>query len=214
MRTLSLLVTTLFFATAASAQTGQLEIVEGSLLTIDGTSTVHAWTCRTTQLGATMEVNSAATGGLLGLAGLSKVSVTIPVRSLKCGHDRMDGNLYKAMKADEHPSIAYTLGHYELLPDGTRDSVTLRTTGSLTIAGTARAITMDVRASRLPEGNIVRGTGRIQLRMTSFGIQPPVVMLGMLKTGDQITVAFDLRTRLNAAVAAAWDAAVVNVATR
>lgn len=213
MRILPLLVTTLLFATAARAQTGQLEIVDGSLLTIAGTSTVHAWTCRTTQLGATLEVNSTAMG-LLGLGGLSKVSVTIPVRSLKCGHGRMDGNLYKAMKADEHPSIAYTLGHYELLPDGTRDSVTLRTTGSLTIAGTAREITMDVRASRVPEGNIVRGTGRVQLRMTSFGIKPPVVMMGMLKTGDEITVSFDLRTRLTAAVAAAWDATLVNVATR
>lgn len=85
----------------------------------------------------------------------------------------------------------------------------LRTVGKLTIAGTTREIIMDVRATR-GNGNLLSGTGTVELLMTDFGIRPPVVMAGLLKTGNKITVGFELRTHLTPVVAAAWDAVVAD----
>lgn len=193
-------------ATSTGAQGSRLELADGSRLWIDGTSTLHNWTCRTTDLRASVELGNGA-ASVLGVGALTRADVIVPVKTLRCGNAKMDRNMYKALKAEEFATVAYSLARYEMLSGATKDSVTIRTVGTLTIAGTPREITMDVRALR-GAGEIVQGSGRIELLMTDFGIKPPVVMAGLLKTGNRITVAFDLRAQFTSPVAAAWDAAV------
>ncbi len=191
-------------ATTARAQSGRLELLEGSSLSISGTSTLRKWSCRTSALNSTLALGKNDINPL-GAGSGARGEVDILVKTLKCGQKTMDQHMYKALKADEFPTIGYTLGKYELLPGATQDSVNVRTTGMLKIAGTSKEITMEVRASRA-EGNLVKATGSVQLLMTDFGVKPPVVMMGMLKTGNQITVSFDLRTHIAPIVAAAHAA--------
>ena len=193
-------------ATTARAQSGRLELLEGSSLSISGTSTLRKWSCKTTDLNSTLALGKGDIDPL-GAGKGARGEVDILVKSLKCGQKTMDQHMYKALKADEFATIGYTLGKYELLPGATQDSATLRTTGMLKIAGTSKEITMEVRVSR-SEGNLVNANGSVQLLMTDFGVKPPVVMLGMLKTGNQITVSFDLRTHIAPIVAAALTAGV------
>jgi len=62
--------------------------------------------------------------------------------------------------------------------------------GTLTIAGVVREIGMAVTAVR--EGSMVRLRGGAPLLMTQFGIKPPTMMMGALRTADQVVVSFDL----------------------
>lgn len=189
----------------AGAQ-GRLELEKGSTLWIEGTSTVHGWKCSTSTFDANFELGAKG-AAIVGAGALSKADVNIPVKSLDCGHRKMNDNMYEAMRANENPTIRYALVKYELVAGtATKDSALVRATGQLTISGTTKEITMDVLARR--NGRDVNGAGKVALLMTDFGIKPPVMMRGLLKTGNQITVGFELRTQLTTVVAAAWDAAV------
>lgn len=199
------LATALSAIPALSGAQSRLEVQQGSRLWIEGTSTLHAWTCRTSELKAAFELGGTA-DAIPGAGALSKVAVDVPVKSMKCGKGKMDENMYKALKANEFPSIDYKLVSYELLPGATKDSAMIRTAGTLTIAGVTKQISMDVTTRR--DADLITSTGSTQMLMTDFGIKPPVVMAGMLKTGNKITVSFDIRTNVTPLVAAAWDAAV------
>src|SRR5688572_26858209 len=82
-----------------------------SKLTLAGASNVHDWACTTNALHVSVAVDPAfATRSLRDLSRpIAEVSVSIPVKSLKCGKGKMDENLYKALRANEFPDITYVL---------------------------------------------------------------------------------------------------------
>ena len=79
---------------------------------------------------------------------LKRVQVKVPVKSLKCGHGAMDDNLYKALNADATPEISYILATFEAAPGEAKDSFTLHTVGTLTVAGKENKIDDGRRARR------------------------------------------------------------------
>jgi polyisoprenoid-binding protein YceI len=117
----------------------------------------------------------------------------------------MDDNLYKALKADETSEISYILATFDAAP-GDADAFTLKTNGTLAIAGKENKLTMDVVATRLPDGT-VKATGMVAIKMTDFGIKPPTAMFGTLRTGDEVRVNYALTVGAKA-IAAAIDKAV------
>src|SRR4051812_25804034 len=83
-------------ATTAGAQATRVPVGSTSKLWIEGTSNVHNWKCETSTLDAAIEIDGvAAQFAATAPKMLKKVSVTVPVKSLKCGHDKMDDNMYK-----------------------------------------------------------------------------------------------------------------------
>jgi polyisoprenoid-binding protein YceI len=103
----------------------------------------------------------------------------------------MDDNLYKALNVDATPEISYILATFEAAPGDVKDTFTLHTVGTLTIAGKENKVSMDVVATRLPDGT-VKATGIVPIKMTDFGIKPPTAIFGRLKTGDDVKVNFEL----------------------
>ena len=186
----SLALTALFtIAGSASAQSVRLAVAPESKLWIEGGSNLHGWSCKASSIDATIDVDEAflkSTAPTL----LKKVQVKVPVRNLKCGHGGMDNNLYKALKADDTPDVSYILGTFDVVP-GVSDSFTVKSVGTLTIAGTQKTVTMDVTASKLADGS-VRAEGELPLLMTDFGVKPPTAMLGTLRTDNKVTVKFSL----------------------
>jgi len=182
-------------ATAAGAQeTARVVVSPESKLWIDGTSNLHEWSCKATTLDAAVDFDAAAALQLASAPpkALKKVHVKVPVRSLKCNHNGMDGNVYKALKAEnDDASISYIMATFESAPGDAKDSFTLHTTGSLTIAGVEKKLAMDVIATRMPDGS-VRATGMVPIKMTDYGIKPPTAIFGRLKTGDDVKVNFEL----------------------
>jgi len=186
----SLALTALFtIAGSASAQSVRLAVAPESKLWIEGGSNLHGWSCKASSIDAMIDVDEALLKSMSPTL-LKKVQVKVPVRNLKCGHGGMDGNLYKALKANDVPDIAYVLGTFDVVP-GTSDSFTVKSVGTLTIAGTEKTVNMDVTASKLPDGSI-RAEGELPLLMSDFGVKPPTAMFGTLRTDDKVTVKFSL----------------------
>ena len=185
-------------AGAAGAQaTAPLAVRPESKVSLSGTSTLHAWTCASSQLSAKIAVDPAAlTQGAVAPANTPlAVKVDVPVKAIKCEKGaKMEENLYKALKADANPSIDYVLETHTVVPGATADQFTIRTTGRLTVAGQSKTISMDVAANRLADGG-AQGTARLAILMTDFGIKPPVMMLGTLRVGNEVKI--DLNVKLS-----------------
>jgi len=193
-----------FVGTAASAQeTARVSVSPESKLWIDGTSNLHGWSCKAEKMDAAIDLDATAAAqvAVAPPKALKKVSVKVPVKSLKCGHGAMDDNLYKALNADATPEISYILATFEAAPGESKDAFTLHTVGTLTIAGKENKLSMDVQATRAADGT-VKAVGMVPIKMTDFGIKPPTAIFGRLKTGDEVKVNFELTVGAKAIAAA------------
>ena len=207
MREARTTILSLFFiaATAGAQQTVRVAVAPESKLWIDGTSNLHGWSCKAEKLEAVIEFDAAAAAQVAAAPpkALKRVDIKVPVKSLKCGHGAMDDNLYKALNADATPEISYIMASFEAVAGDAKDSFRLETVGTLTVAGKENKLTMDVTATRLPDGTL-KATGMVPIKMTDYGIKPPTAIFGRLKTGDEVKVNFELKVGPGA-VAAALD---------
>ena len=198
MRKTLLTVSALLAATATagaqSASAIRLRLDPASELTIEGTSSLHDFHCKTNKINAYVDVDPGYTKDLTKVARpIAAVKVNIVVKTLTCGNGQMDRNMYNTLKADENQLIKYTLSGYDIL-DGTASpsAFTANTTGTLVVAGQEKPIAMKINAERLSDGKAV-AQGEQKLRMSDFGISPPSFMFGRLRVGDQIKVKFNLK---------------------
>src|SRR4029453_8017116 len=100
--------------TPPAESTARVAVSPDSKLWIEGTSTIHDWTCKATSLDDAIEVDAAAVKlAVPPPKMLKKVLVKVPVKSLKCGHGGMDDNMYKELKAVSDPQISYILASFE-----------------------------------------------------------------------------------------------------
>lgn len=200
-------------APLAAQQSVRLQLLPGSTLSIEGTSTMHGFTCKTDKMEAFIDVDPAFR--MKQLAELAhpivKTSVVIPVKSLKCGEGKMDKNMYETLKADENPTITYVLSSYALV-DGsaTETAFAANTEGQLTIAGKDKTISMPIKATRGADGSAT-ATGKYSLLMTDFGIKPPRFMFGALRVGNQVVVTFNIKA---SSAAVAYLSGVTSLAAR
>jgi len=188
---------------ATAQQTARVPVGAESRLWIDGTSNLHDWSCKAQTLDAAIELDAGAVVQLAAAPpkALKRVDVKVPVKALKCGHDAMDNNLYKALGADATPQIEYIMATFEAAPGATKDTFTLHATGTLQVAGKTNSVALDVTAVRLADGT-VKATGVVPIRMTDYGIKPPTAIFGRLKTGDEVKVNFELVVGARAIAAA------------
>jgi len=178
----------------------------GSLVQIDGTSNIHDWIVKGGIIKGFIEADakfpeSAAKAG----AQTPKVEVTIPVRTLKStvavGAKKMDEVMQEHMNMARHPNIEYRL--LQLTPKAGAESghaFQFEATGALTVSGVTRTNLMPVTVKRLDAGK-VKVTGSTALKMTDFGIKPPAptLALGLIKTGDDVTISIEWLTAQKAA---------------
>lgn len=181
-------------AVPMQAQTTKMGVRPDSKVTVAGSSNVHEWACASTAFSATIELDSSyAVKPLTSVAKpITKVVVNIPVKSLKCGHGKMDDNMYKALKANEFPEIKYVLGTYTVnASETTAEKLSAITKGEITVAGKTVNVEIPITAVRTA-GGAMTGEGTAKLLITDFGIKPPVAMLGTLRTRNEITVTFKI----------------------
>ena len=192
--TVSALIAVTATAGAQSASAIRLRLDPTSEVSIEGTSSMHAFHCKTNKINAYVDVDPGYTKDLTKVARpIVSVKVNIVVRTLSCGNGQMDKNMYATLDADKNPLIKYTMSNYDIL-DGTKSPAAFvaNTSGTLTISGQEKVINMKINAERLSDG---KATAQAEegLLMTDFGIKPPSFMFGTLKVGNAITVKFNLK---------------------
>ena len=162
-----------------------------SAVQILGDSTLRKYSSNATQLGLRVRVEPAPRVPEDVLKSkLSEFLLVIPVSGMKSGTDLLDEHMSEALKAKQFPEIRAAVKGYEIKGENTDGSHQVTASVDLTIAGVTRTVPVD--ASIFIEGETVRIKGEKQLLMTDFKIDPPTLMLGTIKTANEITIRFNL----------------------
>lgn len=176
-------------ATMAASAPG-VEFLPESKIWMEGDSTLHAYksTSKNWQIKATV-----TPGKAVKIGDITELEVVIPVKGLKSGDGALDGNMYNAMGADKNPNIRFNLSNAKvnMTPDG---EIEVEADGKLNINGKEKAT--EVKAKGEVNGNTIRIKGSKELKMSEFGVNPPVLMFGAIKVADKITVKYDLVGKL------------------
>jgi polyisoprenoid-binding protein YceI len=169
----------------------QLAVQPQSKMWIEGSSTIRAFSCQVPEF--TLTVNADGTGAVTAVLGGQKavrtVELTIPAAKMECGNGRMNEHMLKAVKAEENPTIRFTLASYDVAKAGDGVQGTIR--GTLALGGAQHPI--DVNAVATDAGNgAMRIVGGYEVALSAFDLERPSLMFGRIKVGDKIQVKFDL----------------------
>lgn len=190
-------------ALAASPGGGEMPVAvrlgAGSELWLEGKSTIHDFESRSHEVtivltrdpAANPASNPSSLEALIRSSGVRGMQVEVPVRSLRSDKSGLDKNLWKNLRAEQHPTIRFHLAKYDVAPAGpSPDTLRIRAEGTLEVAGATRPDTLDARAWRTAQGVWIEGDE--PLLMSDFGIHPPSMMLGTLRVKDRIVVRYRL----------------------
>ncbi len=158
-------------------------------ISLTGTSTLHDWEMKTTTGTSEAAFTVDATDKVISI---SKLSFTLPVETLKSEHTAMDNNTYKAMNTDKFPNISFVLTSSSVTPNG-NNTYLLHCSGKLSIAGTTKETDLIATGKYNPADKSFTVTGVKAMKMTDYNVKPPTVMLGTIKTGDAISIAYNLK---------------------
>lgn len=185
IRSITCLLALVVLAAPIYAQTTEYTIVSESSMQVDGTSNqTPEWSVYATEIQGSVGLNEEG--------GVESVRLVVPSKMMKSKKSPiMDRGMYGALKADEYPEIVYELASvsdYAVSDDGT---FTLNATGNLTIAATTNEIVVPVEGVYQEDGRILFA-GTHSLLMTDYGLKPPSLMFGAYRTGDELTISFEL----------------------
>lgn len=157
-----------------------------NLVKVSGKSNVHDWT-----MTAENPVCEAAFATEENVPkSLNSLSFSVNAKSLKSESTSMNNRTYKAIKADAYPQITFKLREATVTPLQ-KNKFSVNATGTLTIAGVSKVITLQVNGEVKSDNTIVC-SGQEKIKLTDYGIQPPSFMLGAMKVGNDLSIAFTL----------------------
>jgi polyisoprenoid-binding protein YceI len=159
---------------------------------IEGSSTLHSWESQITEV--TGKGSFQFTDQLL--TAIQDVEISIAVKSIKSKEGaKMDDKTYETFASDEHPFIKYAFTD-AVVKRGASQMLTVEASGTLSMAGTSRPVSLVASGKELPNGDL-HLTLSHKIKMTDYNMEPPVMFLGTIKVGDEVSLKFDFElTRL------------------
>ncbi len=160
---------------------GQRATAFTSSISINGTSNLHDWNTKVEQLKGEFVVS--------GTNVIQTLSVKFPVQNIKSGDRLMDKKTYETLNSSKNPTISFTLTEPSTALINNND-VQVTLTGNLTVNGVTKKISFKSSGKKSSDGYQVSGT--VPLKLSEFNMKAPTALLGMLKTGDAVTVKIEV----------------------
>ena len=91
---------------------------------------------------------------------------------------------YNSLKTDKHKQITFQLTSAKV------NAKTIICSGNLTVAGFTKPIEVEVAYEE--RNGVLYCKGAQKIKMTDYNVEPPTFMFGSIKTGNEITVSFDV----------------------
>ncbi len=161
-----------------------------STILITGTSTLHNWKMD-------LKVFDVSARFILDgyrLRGIDDVTFRCKSEDLKSDYSLMDKKAYFALKSDTFPEIKFRMtSPMDISTDNDKFSDILK--GTLYIAGQSKSVSIPFNGTLHSKNGtyMIDVSGQTELKMSDFDISPPVFMMGVLKTGDMITITLSIQ---------------------
>lgn len=146
-----------------------------------GTSTMHDWEMKSASRTGT--ANLTVTDSKL--TDINSIDITLPSESIKSEKKSMDKVAYETLKTDKFKNIKYVLKSADKV-----NETTWNLTGTYTIAGVSKVLKTQVKTSVV--NGVVTLQGSNKITFTEFGMKSPTAMFGAIKTGEDLTIKFNL----------------------
>lgn len=175
------------------AQTVKYSVTDSTKMTVSGTSTLHDWTSKVTEINGFVEVDEkfAKSGKVKKGDEIYLVSVQVPVKSIISPRGAtMDKKTYEALKAEEHPEIIFNLKNSPVASVN-GEVFTITAQGELTIAGVTKEVVFQVEGKQI-SAERMSFTGSYKINMTEYDMTPPSAMFGQIVTGEEVVIGFEL----------------------
>lgn len=179
----SILLTAIFTAVSLqlNAQRTYTVAAAKSTFEVAGTSTVHDWIMKSTE--GTGIANLTVQDSKL--AAINSLTITLLAESLKSSKTSMDQVAYEALDTETHKTIEYALKSAEKINEST-----WILTGTYTIAGVSKEYKTQVKI--IADNGTFTLQGSNQITFGDFEMTPPKAALGVVKTGKDLTVIFNI----------------------
>ncbi len=161
-----------------------------STLYLEGSSNVSNFSCVWRQdkpLGAFV-FSPNSQGDSLHFSG---AGIDIEIRTLDCGNQRMNHDLYQTLNASLFPHIDIALHEATLMNIGDHEYSTYKTLVDITMNNHKLKTGVELDVQSMGESTW-SFRGRKKLKMSDFNVDPPTAMLGLVRVKDEITIVFDL----------------------
>ena len=148
-----------------------------SVLTVDGTSTIHDWTVTANTIQGSLSADQDI---------LKEILFEVAVEGIISERGAtMDKKTHNALKKGEHPKVIFSVQKVDVSNIENQNII-----GRLNIAGVEKEVAIP--------SNITRSVGEIkikgekEIKLQDYGIEPPTAMFGSIIVGDMVIVKFDL----------------------
>jgi len=169
-----------------------LKILPDSKILLTGKSNLAGFKCSCGSIAKEIEININRTPSV---AVFNNAKINICTTCMECGNSVYNYNLKKCLQTDRHPTIGIELVYVQVRhPEDLKNvnqwfdvyTNTLVTIKDLTLLQEVKG-----KAMKTNDGKIhIKGNHLI--KMSSYHIDPPVMMFGMVKVDNEITINFDL----------------------
>jgi polyisoprenoid-binding protein YceI len=180
----------LFAIASTTAAHETLAVSLTSVLSVEGDSAAHGYRLETHDVHVDVAFDPGAGDApveeLVRSEAVRALRVAIPVRGLRSEETALDDDAYRALHADAHPEIVFTMHAYTVHPPDLDGTLSVEATGMLAINGIARERVLHFTSTPATDGVRVRGTTAIS--MSDFGLEP-------LRAVDTVEVTWNLMLR-------------------
>ena len=146
-----------------------------------GTSTLHDWEMKS--VSGTGVANLTVTDSKV--TDINSLTVSLLTESIKSGKNAMDKIAYETLKSGKNKTIKYVLKSAEKV-----NETTWNLTGTYTIAGASKELKTQVKVAVV--NGIVTLQGSNKITFEEFGMKSPTAMFGAIKTGQDLTIKFNI----------------------
>lgn len=190
-------------AVSATPTSYSFSLADGSRLWLEGDSTLHAYESEAEVLNLESEIMT----DLNTTDGIDKVALfksapdqslvksftlTIPIKDMKSGVAGLSSQLHKTLKYKEFPNIIFHLATYSMSDE--EGAMNIKADGNLTLAGQTNTISLSMNTT--VSDDYIEVVGEKELLMSDYGVKPPTMMLGAIKTDDKVVIKWDLRVKI------------------
>lgn len=171
-------------------------IEQGSQLSIQGTTNVNSFECFSKQA-FNQQAVQLAIDPVTKAVSFDRAVLHIKVKELDCDNSKMNADLCDALNYEKFPNITIRL-HDAKLVNGSLASEWSEIIVNATLKITDQERRVELRAKgKIIDGGRYRFVANKALKMTDFGVEPPTALMGLIRVRDEITINFDLVTKVN-----------------
>jgi hypothetical protein len=173
-----------------SGQKTKWVISENSSLTVNGSTNINKFSCDIPAYDQTDTLILAKHDNDILLTG----KIGLRIQSFDCHNAMMTRDLRKTLKEKQYPRLYIHFLSLSELPELTGDTKHVTGWVNIELAGASKHVEVKYEVS-IDDQKIIHLLGTQYINFSDFSLTPPRKLGGMIKTNDQLTVAFHLKMK-------------------